>query len=181
MPKAWKSFPAELRDVVTDIAELDKEARKSKNPDAIEQANLVKQKLGNYAALVKSSKIPQAEEMKPTLLRLYNAGVEAVESAGEASAAGDQTGPFEIVWDASKSLFDAKCKKTIEEASVQGENYGTKGPKNLHAAARHHHVTNNDGVAFRFDVKQHKLHVLGYGTKHNRNTGRGDSGYDWQT
>lgn len=181
MPKAWKSLPSELRDVVVDVADLVKEARKTKNADAIEQANLVKQKVGNYAVLVKASKTAQVEEMKPTLLRLFNAAVEAIESAGDTSEASETTGPYTIVWEAKKSLFDSNCQKKIEEASVQGETYGTKGPKNLHAAARHHHVTNNDGVAFRFDVKQHKLYVLGYGTKHNRNTGRGDSGYDWST
>jgi hypothetical protein len=58
--------------------------------------------------------------------------------------------------------------------------YGTLGPRNLAAGARHHHITNRTGIAWVYQgVNNVDQHILALGAKHNRNTGRGDSGYDW--
>ena len=58
--------------------------------------------------------------------------------------------------------------------------YGTAGPTSLDAHARHHHITNRTGIAWTYGgVGNIDQHILALGEKHNRNTGRGDSGYDW--
>jgi hypothetical protein len=54
---------------------------------------------------------------------------------------------------------------------------GTPGPTALHISAKHRHITNNTGIAYVWDGDT--ITVLALGKKHNRNTGRGDSGYDW--
>lgn len=93
--------------------------------------------------------------------------------------AGGNDSEYKVVYKAPKRLFDSNAQKVIEQARLGGPSYGTKGPTQLNSAARHHHVTNNDGVVFYF--KGTTLFVVGYGKKHNRNTGRGDSGYGWDT
>jgi hypothetical protein len=63
---------------------------------------------------------------------------------------------------------------------ANGGNYGTPGPTILDAHARHHHLTNRTGIAWVYrGVNNVDQHILALGAKHNRNTGRGDSGYDW--
>jgi hypothetical protein len=58
--------------------------------------------------------------------------------------------------------------------------YGTVGPATLDAHARHHHITNRTGIAWVYSgVSNVDQLILALGEKHNRNTGRGDSGYDW--
>jgi hypothetical protein len=61
-------------------------------------------------------------------------------------------------------------------------NYGTPGPGNF-GAAKHAHITNKIGIAWTYTLNpqtgQYDVHIHALGEKHNRNTGRGDSGYDW--
>jgi hypothetical protein len=58
--------------------------------------------------------------------------------------------------------------------------YGTPGPTLLAANARHHHLTKRTGIAWAYaGVDNVDQSILALGTKHNRNVGRGDSGYDW--
>jgi hypothetical protein len=58
--------------------------------------------------------------------------------------------------------------------------YGTAGPTTLDAHARHHHITNRTGIAWVYSGANNVDQlILALGEKHNRNTGRGDSGYDW--
>lgn len=58
--------------------------------------------------------------------------------------------------------------------------YGTPGPTSLDAHARHHHITNKTGIAWLYAGQNNiNQQILALGKKHNRNTGRGDSGYDW--
>jgi len=61
-------------------------------------------------------------------------------------------------------------------------NYGTPGP-DLFGAAKHAHITNKIGVAWTYTLNpqtgQYDVHIHALGEKHNRNRGRGDSGYDW--
>ena len=58
-----------------------------------------------------------------------------------------------------------------------GAGRGTPGPTTLAYNAEHRHITNNTGVAYVFTGSD--VLILALGKKHNRNTGRGDSGYDW--
>lgn len=62
-----------------------------------------------------------------------------------------------------------------EDGSASGA--GTPGPTTLHPRAQHRHITNQYGVAYRWEGSD--VYILALGKKHNRNTGRGDSGYDW--
>ena len=60
--------------------------------------------------------------------------------------------------------------------------YGTPGPTSLDAHARHHHLTNRTGIAWVYQGDGNAdQQILALGAKHNRNTGRGDSGYDWDS
>ncbi len=56
------------------------------------------------------------------------------------------------------------------------DNYGTPGPANLNG--KHAHITSHVGIAWHC-LPNGDIHILALGQKHNRNTGRGDSGYDW--
>ena len=58
--------------------------------------------------------------------------------------------------------------------------YGTPGPTALAANARHHHLTRRTGIAWEYTGANNiNQNILALGSKHNRNVGRGDSGYDW--
>ncbi len=58
--------------------------------------------------------------------------------------------------------------------------YGDPGPTDLDPHARHHHINNRTGIAWVYQgANNANQHILALGTKHNRNVGRGDSGYDW--
>jgi len=58
--------------------------------------------------------------------------------------------------------------------------YGTPGPTSLDAHARHHHITNKTGIAWLYaGANNVNQQILALGKKHDRNKGRGDSGYDW--
>ena len=61
-----------------------------------------------------------------------------------------------------------------EDGSGRG---GTQGPRGLARHARHRHITNDYGIAYVWTNQN--VHILALGQKHNRNKGRGDSGYDW--
>ena len=60
--------------------------------------------------------------------------------------------------------------------------YGTPGPTNLHAQAKHAHITNNTGVAWVYGgtpLGSDQI-ILALGRKSDR-AGNGSSGYIWDT
>lgn len=129
---------------------------------------------------------PGTDELKgKPYLKAYNRLLAAIKAAKalkrEVAAEGETVVEWEVKYEAKESLFDSAAKKIIDEARTKGPTYGTPGPKDLGKHARHHHVGNDYGVAFEFDIKKKQLLVLGYGKKHNRGKGKGDSSYDWQT
>ena len=58
--------------------------------------------------------------------------------------------------------------------------YGTPGPTNLHAHARHAHITNQIGVAWQYAGVPlgTDQHILALGKKNNK-AKPGNSQYDW--
>jgi hypothetical protein len=118
---------------------------------------------------------------KKPLERLTAAAKEAKKLKEQLASEQETEQPWEIVYEAPKRLFDSAAQKIIAEAASRGPAYGTPGPKNLGRHARHHHVGRDNGVAFEFDEAKHQLKILGYGTKHGRGKGKGDSEYDWET
>ena len=64
--------------------------------------------------------------------------------------------------------------------AADGPAYGTPGPTNLNAQAKHAHVTNQTGVAwvYRGNPLGTDQHILALGKKSDR-AGKGNSGYNW--
>lgn len=85
---------------------------------------------------------------------------------------------------ASPSLKDScmnhqGAMEKLTSIRINPAGYGTPGPISFGNHARHAHITNKVGIAWTYDLATNDVHICALGKKHNRNKGRGDSGYDW--
>lgn len=160
LPKKWSTNMVDLDEFKAnkDITTLDKEAKATKDKDAIAAVNVLKTKFGNWKVFMnpKNPKPVQAKSMVKVVIGLFNDAIDEINAAGDDTDDGSDggwtlTGKLTVPDDITES---AKGVWTKFANAVKGG----KHPKNAAKAAGD---TNYKALGGAKKLKLHEIRLSG--------------------